>query len=144
MLNKEKNQNQQQSSLILQKIRKAEFVTTESGITEKLKYNLRLKVNEYFGGKLTTLKNILNKFVQKNKLWMDKIDFIAIRNALALWFGEAIIEGFVVNFVVWTLIGWSFNWATIIGWGFAVKQSLSIYWRLKKNGPITKLSEEPK
>ena len=55
---------------------------------------------------------------------------------------NAFIEGLIVNFAVWGLLGWRFNFITIMAWGFAVKQFLDLYWRLKINGTNTKLPEK--
>jgi len=65
---------------------------------------------------------------------VQEVDFKAIRNDTATWILEASIEGFVINFIVWALMGWDFNLLTMLAWGFAMKQLLSIYWRLKKDG----------
>ena len=122
------------SSLIHQKIRGASFVPLESRDTEKFKYNPRFKISKYFNKKLIALKRGCNKIIQKPQLWVAEVDFKAIRDDLSLWLIEALIEGFVINFIVWALIGWKFNVWTILAWGFAIKQLLSIYWRLRKDG----------
>jgi len=123
-----------QSSSIHQRIRNASFMPLESHDTEKFKYNFRLKVSEYINDKLTKLKIFCNKILQKPQLWAQEVDFRAIRNDTSVWVAEALIEGFVINFTVWALIGWKFNLITMFAWGFAIKQLLSIYWRLKKDG----------
>lgn len=133
-----------QSSLIHQKIRNASFVPLESHDTEKFKYNLNLRVSKYFNKKLLVLQTICNKIIQKPRIWLDEVDFIAIRNDVAEWVTEALIEGFVINFVVWSLIGWKFNLITMLAWGFALKQLLSIYWRLRKNGGNPTIPKEHK
>ncbi len=123
-----------QSSLIHQRIRKASFVSLESHSTEKFKYNLGFKISKYINDKFVVLKTTCNKIIQKPQLWVQEVDFKAIRNDTSMWVTEALIEGFVINFVVWVLIGWKFSLLTMLAWGFAMKQLLSIYWRLRKNG----------
>ena len=123
-----------QSSLIHQRIRNASFVPLESHDTEKFKYNIRFRLSKYINRKFIALKTIRNKIINNPKLWLAEVDFKAIRNDVSMWLVEALIEGFVINFVVWALIGWKFNLITMFAWGFAMKQLLSIYWRLKKDG----------
>lgn len=131
-----------QSSSIHQRIRKASFVPLKSQDTEKFKYNLLFKVSKYFNEKLSVLKTNCNKIIQRPQLWLKEIDFRAIRNDTSAWVVEALIEGFIINFVVWALLGWRFNSITMLAWGFALKQLLSIYWRLKKDGSNSKLPKK--
>ena len=123
-----------QSSLIHQRIRKASFVPLESQDTEKFKYNIRFKISKYINDRFIELKTNFNKIIQKPRLWVQKVDFKTIRNDTSIWIIEALIEGFVINFIVWALVGWRFNLVTMLAWGFAIKQLLSIYWRLRKHG----------
>jgi hypothetical protein len=133
-----------QSSSIHQKIRNASFVPLESQDTEKFKYNPGLKISKYFNDKLIALKRSCNKIIQKPRLWLQEVDFIAIRNDVSAWFVEALIEGFIINFIVWALMGWKFSILTMIGWGFATKQLLSIYWRLRKDGANSTIPKKNK
>jgi len=133
-----------QNSLIHQRIRKASFVPLESHDTEKFKYNLQFKISKYINDKFIVLKTTCNKILQKPQLWVQEIDFIAIRNDTSMWVTEALIEGFVINFVVWALMGWKFSLLTMLAWGFAIKQLLSIYWRLRKDGSNTTIFKKDK
>ncbi len=133
-----------QSSLIHQKIRKASFVQIESKFTKKFKYNLSLRFSKYISKKLVALKVICNKIIQKPQLWIEEVDFRAIRDDTSAWVIEALIEGFVINFIVWALIEWKFNLVTMLAWGFATKQLLSIYWRLRKDGQHTTIPKKNK
>ena len=76
------------------------------------------------------------------QLKLDKFDFKAAGIATMIWLMNAFVEGLIVNFAVWGLLGWRFNFITIMAWGFVVKQSLDLYWRLKINGSTTKLPEK--
>ena len=122
------------NSLIHQRIRNASFVSVEHPNTKKFKYNVLLRSSEYINKKFVALKALGTKIIQKPQLWVHKVDFKAIKNDVSLWLVEAFIEGFVINFIVWALIGWRFNLITMAAWGFAIKQLLSVYWRLRKDG----------
>jgi len=123
-----------QSSLIHQRIRTASFVPLESRDTKKFKYNLWFRFSKYSNEKFITLKTTCKKILQKPHLWVQEVDFKAIRNDVSIWLFEALIEGFIINFIVWGLIGWRFSVVTMVAWGFAMKQLLSIYRRLKNDG----------
>jgi len=133
-----------QNSLIHQRIRNASFVPLESHDTEKFKYNLGFKISKYINDRFIALKTICNKIIQKQRLWAQKVDFKAIKNDVSIWLIEALIEGFVINFVVWVLLDWKFNLITMLAWGFAIKQLLSIYWRLKKDGTNSTIFKKDK
>lgn len=123
-----------QSSLVNQKIRKAAFVDIESSETNKFKYNLKLDFIKYFKDKLIVFKTNCNKLIQGPQLWFNKIDLKAVRSDTGIWLAEVFIEGIVVNFAISVLTGLSFNLMTIFAWGIAIKELVSIYWRLKNNG----------
>jgi len=123
-----------QNLSIHQKIREASFVPLESEDTQKFKYSFGFRVNKYINEKFIALKTPFKKIFSKLRLWSQEIDFKAIRNDGSAWLIESLIEGFIINFVVWSLIGWKFNLLTMLAWGFAIKQILSIYWRLRKDG----------
>lgn len=131
-----------QSSLIHQRIRNAGFVSLENQDTERFKYKIELNVSKYFNGKLNSLKAYYNKRIQGLQLQLNKIDSKSIKTDLSLWFAEVCVEGFVMNFIVWALMDWKFTVATMLAWGFLVKQFLSIYWRIKKDGTPSKLFAE--
>jgi len=123
-----------QSSSIHQKIRNASFVSLEPRDTKKLKYNLRLRLSKYINDRSIVLKTVCNKIIQRPQLWFQEVDFKAIRNDVSVWLIEASIEGFLINFIMWALLGLKFNPITMLAWGFAMKQLLSVYRRLKKDG----------
>ena len=133
-----------QSSLIHQRIRTASFVPLESHLTKKFKYNHWFRISKYINNRLIAFKRNCNKIIQKPRLWLQEIDFRAIRCDVSTWLIEALIEGFIINFIVWTLMGWKFNLITMLAWGFAIKQLLSIYWRLRKDGSNTTIPKKDK
>ena len=128
------NQMVKQSSLIHQKIRGASFVPSKQGYTEKFKYNLGHYVIKYVGKKLIAFRNIKNRINQKVVLKTINIDFVLIKKDVSIWTIESLIEGAITNYVVWALLGLEFNIFTMFAWGFAIKQLLSIYGRIKKHG----------
>lgn len=133
-----------QSSLIHQKIRNASFMPLENPNTKRFKYNLWLLISKYFNKKLIVLRTFCNKIIQGLILWINQTDFKGMIYDSTIWFIEAVIEGVIINFIVWGLIGLDFNFITIIAWGFAIKQFLSIYWRLRKNGSNTTIPTKDK
>jgi hypothetical protein len=135
---------EKQSSLIHQKIRNAAFVPIESYDTEKFKYNLVFIVGKYFNKKKIALERTLNTIIQKPRLYLLEIDFKAIKSDLFVWLTEALIEGFVINFILWALIEVKFTFLTMTAYGFAIKQLLSIYWRLRKDGANSTIPKKNK
>jgi len=122
--------------------RNAGAVPYESENTQRFKYKFPLRLSKYINERLIALKNTCIKIKGMVQLKLDKFDFKAAGIATMIWLMNAFVEGLIVNFAVWGLLGWRFNFITIMAWGFAVKQSLDLYWRLKINGTTTKLPEK--
>ena len=122
--------------------RNAGAVHYESENTQRFKYKFPLKLSKYINERFIALKNTCRKIKGMVQLKLDKFDFKAASTATMIWLMNAFVEGIIVNFAVWGLLGWRFNFITIMVWGFAVKQSLDLYWRLKINGTTTKLPEK--
>ena len=122
--------------------RNAGAVPYESENTQRFKYKFPLRLSKYINEILIALKNTCIKIKGRVQLKLDKFDFKAAGIATMIWLMNAFVEGLIVNFAVWGLLGWRFNFITIMAWGFAVKQSLDLYWRLKINGTTTKLPEK--
>ena len=122
--------------------RNAGAVPYESENTQRFKYKFPLRLSKYINERLIALKNTCIKIKGMVQLKLDKFDFKAAGIATMIWLMNAFVEGLIVNFAVWGLLGWRFNFITIMAWGFAVKQSLDMYWRLKINGTTTKLPEK--
>jgi len=118
------------------------FVRDMSGYTDNFKYKFPLTLSKYTNEKLIALKNTCKKIRGMVQLKLDKFDFNAAGIAMMIWLMNAFVEGLVVNFVVWGLLGWKFNIITIMAYGMAVKYSLDLYWRLKINGTNTKLPQK--
>ena len=133
-----------QHSSIHHRIRNASFVPLESHDTEKFKYNILLRTGKYINDKFVALKTLYKKTIQIGQLHAQKVEFKKIRNDLSAWVAEALIEGFGINFVVWALMGWRFTLITMLAWGFAIKQLLGIYWRLRKDGSNTTILKKNK
>jgi len=118
------------------------FVRNMDGYTDKFKYKFPLRLSKYINEKLIALKNTCKKIKGRVQLKLDKFDFKAASTATMIWLMDSFVEGIIVNFSVWGLLGWRFNFITIMAWGFAVKQSLDLYWRLRLNGTTTKIPEK--
>ena len=118
------------------------FVRVMDEDSERFKYNFFLRLSKYNNERIIALKNTCRKIRGSIRLILEKFDFKAAGGATMLWLLNAFVEGLVVNFSVWGLLGWEFNFITIMAWGFAIKQSLDLYWRLKINGTTTKLPEK--
>ena len=123
-------------------ISKAEFLPISNDKTQRFKYKFKLRYIKYSSDRLIALKNACKKIKSRVQLKLDIFDFKAAGIIVSVWLVNAFIEGVIVNFAVWGLLGWEFNFITIMAWGFAIKQSLDIYWRLKINGTTTKFSEK--
>jgi len=120
----------------------AGFVSLDSDNSERFKYKIPLRLSKYNSDAFTAIKNTCNKIKGVIKLKLDRIDFKKASSATTVWLLNAFVEGLIVNFAVWGLLGWRFNFITIMAWGFAITQLLDLYWRLKINGTNTKLSEK--
>ncbi|HED05380.1 MAG TPA: hypothetical protein ENI61_01690 [Ignavibacteria bacterium] len=123
-----------QNLLNRKEILKASFVPLNQINTERFKYVPIYWVYKYISNGLIILKQYSNKITQRFSLWGQEFDFKKIKSESSIWLMETFIEGFLINFVVWALVGFEFNIITIFAWGITVKQILSIYWRLKING----------
>jgi len=75
-------------------------------------------------------------------LWTAEIDWSAVKRDSIEWVIEAAVEGFTANFATHFILGWELSPMTVIAHGFAIKQTLSIYWRLRKDGPTSKLPKK--
>lgn len=120
----------------------AGFISTEDDNTQRFKYKFKLRGSRYNNKRLIALKNACTKIKGRVSLWLNKFDFKTAGVATAIWLSNAFVEGVIVNFAVWGLLGWEFSFITIMAWGVAVKQSLDLYWRIKINGTTTKLPEK--
>ncbi len=124
-----------QNSSIHNKIRGASFVLVESEQTKRLKYLLNFFRIEKFKQKMTSLKRSFMSVIQFTGLWINKVDWKGAREFVSIWMIEAFIEGLTANFATHYLLGFQFNVKTILAHGIIIRQGLSIFWRLKQNGP---------
>lgn len=112
---------------------KARFVS-DSEKTERFKY-FKVLTNKYKPKNLKLqLKGSLNSLLSRPKLWVAKVDWKAVKSESISYLIEAGIEGFTANFATHFILGVPFNVATVFAHGFAIKQLLSIWWRVKQNG----------
>jgi len=141
-MTKDTKEETKQSSLIHQRIRKAAFVSLESEEGETFKYQLIHTLNKVYIRLFASHKRRLNSIIQTPRLWISQIDWKVAKSDVFEWFLEAIIEGFTANFATHYLLGWDFNIMTTLAHGFAIKQGLSIYWRLRKDGSNSKIPKK--
>lgn len=135
---KKSEEKEKQSLSIHQKIRKASFVQIKSRNVDSFKYKLIHKLSS----KLPPCKRFINSILQKPRLWTSKLDWIRIRNDGIEWIIDAIIEGLTANFATHFLLGVQFNPMTVLAHGIIIKQGLSIYWRLRRDGTNNKLPKK--
>ena len=133
---------QKQSSSIHQKIRNATFVHTELEESERFKYFQASRLSSKFKEIHISLKRRVNSIVQKPLLWASFVDWKTVREDLIEWSVESLLEGFTANFVTHYLFGWTFNLFTMLAYGFAIKQGLSIHRRLKQDGTVSKIPKK--
>lgn len=141
---KKENQKAKQSLLIHNEIRKASFVPINEQHTQRFKYFSNLFGDVDIKSKLQTLKRFINKIIQKPKLWIQNVEWKQLTKDASIWVIEAFVEGITANFATSKLFGVEFSFGNILAHGILIKQSLDIYWRLRKNGSNTKLPKENK
>jgi len=117
---------------------KASFVDYGE-VHKTLKYKWLHKIKHKIGELRANIKRRLNTIYQRPRLWLADIDWIAVRRDATQWILEAAIEGFIINFAFHFIIGVEFTAFTMLAYGFAVKQGLSIYWRMRRDGSNTEL-----
>lgn len=130
-----KKETKQNSSRIRSGIRKAQFVQMDSS-GEKNFINTAVQgLNTRCARRFPNLKRSLNSIVQKPALWASFIDWKVVKENALAWLVESFIEGFTANFATHFLFGMPFSIMHIFAHGFAIKQCISTYWRLRKDGP---------
>lgn len=77
-------------------------------------------------------------------IWASKIDWPKLWGDVSLWFIVALIEGFTANIATHYLFGVKFSFMMVIAHGILINQGVDIYWRLRTNGPTTKLPQKDK
>lgn len=132
------------SSRMHQGIRRAEFVPLESSDGKSFKYNVRHRLNKRLSESLIGLKRRVNTFVQKPRLWASQVDWGAVRKESVEWLIEAAVEGLPANFATHYLLGWGFSPMTVLAHGIAIKQGISIYWRLRRDGSAREIPKKDK
>lgn len=138
---------EKEKELNLLKIRKkkrAEFVPVEEIQNNKFKYLSRLLKIEKISQWLIELKRSSNSKIQGIQLLLSKIDWKSVFKDSAIWIIEAFIEGLTINFATHFIFGLKMTPMTILGYGIIIKQGIDIYWRLRNNGPNTKILKKDK
>ncbi len=136
------NEKTRQSSSIHKKIRSASFISYESEDTKTFKYKYLHRLEHKFNDLVANSKRKINTIIQKPHRWMNEIDWAIARNDFIESLIKICIEGTTANIATHYLLGLPFNPGMIIAHGIAINQGLDIYWRLKKDGPITKIPKK--
>jgi len=79
---------------------------------------------------------------QKPRHWASSVDWQYMCSVSSVWLLEAMIEGITANFATHYLFNMPLNPFTALAHGIAIKQGLSIYWRLRKDGPGFKIPKK--
>lgn len=117
---------------------KAAFVEVNYPNTHNFKYLLRHKLSIYWNSISLNSKRNLNNVIQRCKLELTKIEFRLVIVSFLEWIIDVVTEGFLINFIMCHLFGYSMTGTTIIAYGLIVTQSTSIYWRFK-HGTVSKI-----
>jgi hypothetical protein len=143
----ETKQNLSQSTPQNKTPHRAEFVSLEESVAkdESFKYKAGQRFNQAVTKILLGWKRRINSSIQGPLIWaksQDKEKLKDARYSAIIWVTEAAIEGFTANFATHFIIGWDLNIFTVMAHGFAIKQTISIVWRLRKNGSTEPVSEK--
>lgn len=133
-----------QSSSIHQKIRKAEFVHIKSDEIERFKYLIVHNILKKVKSRLINIKRKINSITHGPILLTSKVDWQQMRNDILTVSIETIIEGVTANFATHYLFGLPFNPGMIIAHGIIIRQGISIFSRLKKDGANTTIPQKDK
>lgn len=131
-----------QNLLLPSKIRKAAFVPVKYDKDRNFKYSLPQRINIKRSKIFINAKRSIKSIIQKPRLWLEHIDFQIVKRDIVQWFIEVIAEGITANFATHFLLHWEYNPMTIIAHGIVIKQGLSIYWRLRKDGSASKIPKK--
>lgn len=128
------NEKEKPSLLINRHQKKATFVNLELRDTESFKNYKHVVTKKYISNKFIKIKTLYNTVVQGSRLKLQKVDITRIKRDVAIWCSEAFIEGAIINFSLWALFEIKMSLWTIFGFGFLIKELLSLYWRLNTHG----------
>ena len=100
----------------------------EKARTETFKYR---KI-QWFKSRWLNTKRFIKSLWQKPRLLTQKVYWKEMFQLSGVWLVEAIIEGFIANFATHFLLGWQFNFFTLLAHGFVIKRGTSLIMELKK------------
>jgi len=116
---------EKQSSQIHEEIRKATF------ISEKTKKITRFKYEKLYKPILDSAKFIT--------LLIKPFNWKQIIKDCAIWIIEAFIDGILINFATWALLGDSLTVAKILAYGIVMKKVIEFMALLKKDGEYSEV-----
>jgi len=120
-------------------IPKAEFVKIKNKSSERFKYFERSYIVRFVNKRALSLKRKVNSIVQRTNHLIKKVDWPTIGKEFSLWSVEAFVEGVAWNFAMFALFKFPFTIVSALAYGVLIKQVISLYWRLKKDGSTTTL-----
>ncbi len=102
------------------------------------------KIIDTFSKWKLSLKRGVNTIIQKPRLWASKVNWPEARKDTIFWILNALIEGITANVATHYLFGVKLNFMTVLAHGILIQQGIDIYWRLRKDGPNTKIPQTNK
>ena len=119
---------EKQSSQIHEQLRKAAFVKERTRKNASFKYK-------------TLYNNMLDRF-KLFFIFIPKFNWKQVKTDVFYWTVEVFIEGTLINFALWALMGWTLNLAKILAYGIAFKKGVELIQLIKKDGEPKKLHAE--
>ncbi len=130
---------QKQSSLIHQKIRTASFIPIKPETTDKYKYAWGYILYQEILRIMLAFKIPIKFLESKLVILKGNIDWKPLLRDSILWVAEALIEGATANFATHILCDVQFTLWSVFAHGIVIKQGISIFWRLRRNGSTTEI-----
>lgn len=87
-------------------------------------------------------KRRLMSFKDDTKRLLSRIAFSKLIGDFTVWLAEALIEGLTANIATSVLLGWDFNFLMVLAHGISIKQTISFYWSLRKDGATTTILKQ--
>ena len=116
---------------------KASFVQTGNEKRKIFKLQLPIGLKNRFISYFNFVKNSCLGFV-------SSVNWNLIVKDSVVWFCEAIIEGFIINFSLFILLDFKMTFWSVIAYGFVVKEILDLIYRVRHNGSTSAIRDEKK
>jgi len=100
----------------------ASFVPIDASKTASIKYKLRYILNRKLSRQFIRWKRPINSIIQRPRLWADQVDWSVVKQDVAQWGLEVVVEGFIANFATHYLFGIPFTVPTVLAHGMIITQ----------------------